>query len=35
LVPARELETLLPRFRRMVRNVLEAIGVLSSRRSRT
>jgi uncharacterized protein DUF6933 len=27
LVPARELETLLPRFRRMVRNVLEVIGV--------
>ncbi len=27
LVPARELETILPRFRRMVRNMLEAIGV--------
>ena len=27
LVPARELETLLPRFRRMVRDVLEALGV--------
>jgi hypothetical protein len=27
LVPARELETLLPRFRRTVRDVLEAIGV--------
>lgn len=27
LVPARQLETLLPRFRRMVRDVLQAIGV--------
>ena len=27
LVPAREFETILPRFRRMVRSMLEAIGV--------